>query len=403
MKKQKMNKGITLIALIITIIVLLILAVVAINAVKGDGIIGHAKKAKSEYEKAQTNEQKTLQGYLNEIDKSQVNVQVSIDGKKVNLTEDNVKFYLGKEVENFVSQAGQETTWDGAGKFEGKMPTKFRLYYVDFNNKYGDGAGTIYLKADYSGDVVNGLGTTGGLLRTNYEFWVYGEDDIGPVGTEEDFKFKNLNPSLYANGVTSPNIKSASMEVVASLTNTKIWNDLLIATSGGSTINEEYKDNVNYVVGAPSLEMMIDSYNTYYGLTGDILATKDELDKSDRRYKLFYKYTSNTSGYEIGPNSDGEFSYVTYWNLDKFYNDSNYNRINGDMYFSCDNSVGGNYYLASPIIHDEAENPFGGLGMAYWSDGTDIHGSFWYDGIKSNGYLTPIISLKASTQLKLIN
>ena len=115
-EKTKRNKGITLIALILTIIVLLILAVVAINAVKGDGIIGHAKNAKSDYTKAQANEQTTLQGYLNEIDKSQVNVQVTIDGKKVNLTEDNVKFYLGKEVENFVSQAGQETTWDGDRK-----------------------------------------------------------------------------------------------------------------------------------------------------------------------------------------------------------------------------------------------------------------------------------------------
>ena len=42
------NKGITLIALILTIIVLLILAVVAISAVKGDGIISHAKNARKE-------------------------------------------------------------------------------------------------------------------------------------------------------------------------------------------------------------------------------------------------------------------------------------------------------------------------------------------------------------------
>ena len=65
---SKNNKGITLIALILTIIVLLILAVVAISAVKGDGIISHAKNAKEDYTKAQANEKSTLQGYLGQLD-----------------------------------------------------------------------------------------------------------------------------------------------------------------------------------------------------------------------------------------------------------------------------------------------------------------------------------------------
>ena len=51
------NSGITLVALIITIIVLLILAVVAIRAVQEDGIIGHAKNAKSKTTVAQEKEQ----------------------------------------------------------------------------------------------------------------------------------------------------------------------------------------------------------------------------------------------------------------------------------------------------------------------------------------------------------
>ena len=71
MKKQKMNKGITLIALIITIIVLLILAAVAIAAIKGDGIISHAKNAKSQYSGAQANEQDMLGRYEYELEKAQ--------------------------------------------------------------------------------------------------------------------------------------------------------------------------------------------------------------------------------------------------------------------------------------------------------------------------------------------
>ena len=71
-QKLKRNKGITLIALILTIIVLLILAVVAISAVTGDGIISHAKNAKEDYTKAQANEQAILQGYLGQLDESQL-------------------------------------------------------------------------------------------------------------------------------------------------------------------------------------------------------------------------------------------------------------------------------------------------------------------------------------------
>ena len=55
------NKGITLIALILTIVVLLILAVVAINAVKSDGIIAHAKNARSTYETKSAEENELLQ------------------------------------------------------------------------------------------------------------------------------------------------------------------------------------------------------------------------------------------------------------------------------------------------------------------------------------------------------
>lgn len=51
MKRTRNQRAITLVALIITIIVLLILAVVAIRTVQGDGMIAHAKNAKSEYER----------------------------------------------------------------------------------------------------------------------------------------------------------------------------------------------------------------------------------------------------------------------------------------------------------------------------------------------------------------
>lgn len=70
MKRNKMQKGITLVALIITIIVLLILAVVAIRSVTGDGIIAHAKNARDDTIEAQENEKATLQSLLGNIEKN---------------------------------------------------------------------------------------------------------------------------------------------------------------------------------------------------------------------------------------------------------------------------------------------------------------------------------------------
>ena len=91
--KQKLKgyKGITLIALIITIIVLLILAVVAISAVKGDGIIAHAKNAKKEYSEAQTNEKSTMQGYLDKLEENQLeSIKIKDNLNKVLSTGGNI-------------------------------------------------------------------------------------------------------------------------------------------------------------------------------------------------------------------------------------------------------------------------------------------------------------------------
>ena len=77
MKKQKMNKGITLIALIITIIVLLILAVVAISAVTENGIIAHAKNARDVYSE-KSEEEKDILSIL----ENNINNNIGTNGKE---------------------------------------------------------------------------------------------------------------------------------------------------------------------------------------------------------------------------------------------------------------------------------------------------------------------------------
>ena len=68
MKKNKTEKGITLVALIITIIVLLILAVVAIGVVTGDGILFHAKDASTKYTEKADEENSTIEDYAEMIE-----------------------------------------------------------------------------------------------------------------------------------------------------------------------------------------------------------------------------------------------------------------------------------------------------------------------------------------------
>ena len=83
MKKNKTEKGITLVALIITIIVLLILAVVAIGVVTGDGILFHAKDASTKYAEKAEEENSTFQGYV-EVIKAETKISsiasTTIDG-----------------------------------------------------------------------------------------------------------------------------------------------------------------------------------------------------------------------------------------------------------------------------------------------------------------------------------
>ncbi|MFR0823040.1 MAG: hypothetical protein ACLU84_06230 [Clostridia bacterium] len=71
MKKNRKQKGVTLIALVITIIVLIILAGVAINALVGEnGIITQAQRAKEETDKSQKEELGGLAGLEQQIDEA---------------------------------------------------------------------------------------------------------------------------------------------------------------------------------------------------------------------------------------------------------------------------------------------------------------------------------------------
>ena len=124
MKKNKTEKGITLVALIITIIVLLILAVVVIGVVTGDGILFHAKDASTKYAEKAEEENSTIQGYAEMIEEQTGGSSVtSKDTGPLGEADLQMVENYGKKV-NFVS------------KGDGLEDLVWRIYYADSKNVY---------------------------------------------------------------------------------------------------------------------------------------------------------------------------------------------------------------------------------------------------------------------------
>ena len=329
MKKSKNNrqKGITLIALVVTIVVLIILATVSILAVFGDnGIIARAQKAKNIHEEGKTDETNTLDDYASYIENylegkggssdSTEGITATVEGKTVTITKENVADYLGKVVTNYKPTATTVTV----GGIEYTVSNNYRLYYVDFGKKYNKDEVSVFLKADCTDNI-----------------YVLPVTDTTSAD-ESNIKIKALNPSLYKTGVTSPSTINPNMKAVTFLTNTSNWDSLKTGAS--------LADKVNYVVGAPSVEMMMDSYNTKYGLTGETPDTS-ALSASSNRVKLFYQYpttvNSNNYGYEVGPCKDSS-NEKQYYYITSDYSVKTDSEIDS-MYYPGDNQY---YWLASP-------------------------------------------------------
>ena len=372
MKKLKNNrqKGITLIALVVTITVLIILATVSINTVLGDnGIIKRAQKARDSYSNSQKSEDEQMAVLANEMaeydegessgggidtpTKPVEGITATVEGKTVTITKDNVGTYLGKVVTNYVPTA----TTVAVGTNTYTVSNNYRLYYVDFDGKYGEKNG-VYLKAD--------------CTNKNYALPITDTT----ASTADNVKIKALNPSLYKDGATSPTASQENMKAVTFLTNTNNWNSLKTGAS--------IADKVNYVVGAPSVEMMFDSYNTKYGLK-DKAINIGELTADTERAKLVYQYTSGDLGYKVGPCHDNGTEYDYYTSDYSVKTDATID----SMYYPGEDQY---YWLASP----SANGPNIVLYVYY-----GIGGFVDYSSYNGDIAFCPLVSLKSTVSLEL--
>ena len=113
------------------------------------------------------------------------------------ITKENVREYLGKKVKNYKGQSS--VIIDGETY---NVSPEYRLCYVDFDEKYGE-KGTIYLKAE--------------CIDSAYDLPALDTISI------DNTKFKTLNPELYKDGKTGPDLSGNNMKATMWLTDTSRW------------------------------------------------------------------------------------------------------------------------------------------------------------------------------------
>lgn len=259
---RKEEKGVTLIALTITLIVMAILAGVTLHRFEnGRQIVEDTKTVTSSYEdkiNSSTDRLEAMTEYLDKDNSGKTNYNaeskitsiigskkiITIDGNKIKVTE------KGKINEAIVDKNATSSKFDAntkktlskvygtAVKYNSDNANNseidkkvWRIFYIDFANKYGDGEGTIYLKADWTANDIKFTSTiqtyapkdTLKLQSMNYKWW----------------KIRGANQGLW----------NANERETAWLCDTTQWTN--------------YKNNKSiYAIGSPSIEMYCDSYNS---------------------------------------------------------------------------------------------------------------------------------------------
>ncbi len=246
------------------------------------------------------------------------NTVTDSQGNIINLTTENVSTYYGREV-NYTANDSDTAVW--------------RLFYVDFEGKYGE-KNTIYLKADpYSTVEFN-----------EKKFKTYESSDLTIM--------KKMNQDWAEKDGTVDHIYE---RFVSYLCDTQNWKNFA-------------NDDANYAIGAPSVEMYIDSYNQSFG-------TNYAYYYADRGYMYSYAdggYMYSTDGGENWKYTTGSVSLLTEKNnlYAKRWND---------------------YWLASVSARG---------GICKIENGNEsVHlGLNW---ATNSGYVCPVVSLKSGVTIKL--
>ncbi len=164
MKKQMMEKGITLVALVVTIIILLILAGVTLNlALTDNGLFSKTKDAVEKYKKAEEDEENAIGKLANKLEMINIDyndyVGCFVDGykpdeKECTITSDTSGVSVGEKYKN--ENLVEDIYENGDQKIKTETGIKWRIWDYDTNTR------TIRLISDKPTDAKLSLkGATG--------------------------------------------------------------------------------------------------------------------------------------------------------------------------------------------------------------------------------------------------
>ena len=374
LENKRKNNGITLIAMIITIIILLILATIAIIELKNTNLFSKTIDARNKYKKSAEEENNILDDYSNKINdiaggteknnapkvtkisSTDGSKTIEISGNKVTMTENGTTYTTTIDTtidpsvgdyeantKNILSKIyGTAVEYKSDSDINKDIDSKtWRIFYIDFANKYKDGEGTVYLKADWTAN----------------DTTLSGQSSYTPSDADKTI-IENMNKKWYtARG-------------------TATWNDNEHEAAWLCSPSQwtKYKDgSAKYAIGGPSTEMYCDSYNSVNHTTGN--------------YKITCQYkTSSAPGYGYLVNGTEQNS--GYWTNTDIVDYVDYNSM-----YCGHNSTSGSYYwwLASPSCYHQ-----------YWVCGSNARirglGLSSSDGLPG---ICPLISLPSSVQLSI--
>ena len=239
--------------------------------------------------------------------------------------------------EKYYGQVAQNYTQGGV---------TYRIFYVDKENKFGDGTNTIYLKADWTANNTDLL---------NYTSYI-------PSGTDLE-TYKKLNPSWAAqrgSNTSSWNSNECAAAWLCSPSNWKTYCDT---------------SKANYAIGGPSVEMYVASYNQVSHTTGNYTLGATY----STTYKPGYIYTLN--------GKQSTISNADYWTGNDTLDYTGYN----NMYAGQNSSKSGYWWLASPSSNDSID-------VCY----VNGKNAYLFGGSPYNTYgLGALVSLKSGIQVEI--
>ena len=264
----------------------------------------------------------TIKGKISTSVSTTCTVTVTKERKRLSATDiaKNKNMYYGAVAQNY-TQGG----------------LTYRIFYVDTENKFGDGANTIYLKADYKAK--KSLST-----------------DISKLTDADITKYKKMNPLWAAERGNAKSEWEENEKAAAWLCAPSVWKDYADSNISGS-----------YAIGAPSIEMYVASYNDVAHNNG---TAKDKL-------SIEYRATS-VPGYIY--KIDGTEQNGGYFTNTNTIDNTGYN----SMYAKSDTS----WWQASPSSCDSRH--------VYYVSSSSLYSDYYYSVCGGSNGVGPLVSLPST-------